>query len=171
MEICIFERSNEKSRFLKTKIYYYKKITPQLLGHIGLQNMKLGVKTNSGDLPLFVWCMLTLALKMEKCFESWFEKKLPYLRAPMYHSLFIIFCNLLVHSVKFSKSFTVEVVKNIIGMLSHLISWDGWLYMGSGRVRFQGEVEVSFDSRISCTWHIVGSLYFGHLCLVLDGFR
>ena len=39
------------------------------------------------------------------------------------------------------------------------------------RVRFQGEVEVSFDSRISCTWHIVFLPYFGHLCLVSDGFR
>ena len=63
MKICIFERSNEKSHFSKTKIYFHKKTTPQLLEHIGLQNMKVGVKTNLGDLPLFVWCMLTLALK------------------------------------------------------------------------------------------------------------
>ena len=80
------------------------------------------------------------------------------------------FCNLLVHFVKVFKSFTTEVIKNIIGILSRFISWDGWLYMGPGRVRFQGEVEVSFDSRISCTWHVV-SPYFRHLCLVLDGFR
>ena len=62
VKICIFERSNEKTHFSKTKIYFHKKTTPQLLGHIGLQNMKVGEKTNLGDLPLFVWCMLTLAL-------------------------------------------------------------------------------------------------------------
>ena len=37
--------------------------TPQLLGHTGLQNMKVGEKKNLDDLPLFVRCMLTLALK------------------------------------------------------------------------------------------------------------
>lgn len=31
---------------------------------------------------------------------------------------------------------------------NYLQSWDGWLYIELGRVRFQGEVEVSFDSRI-----------------------
>ena len=56
-------------------------------------------------------------------------------------------------------------------MLSHFISWDGLLYKGPGRVRFQGEAEVLFDSRMSCTWHVVVSPYFRHLCLVLDGFR
>ena len=54
VKICISERSNEKSHFSKTKIYFHKKTTPQLLEHIGLQNMKVGVKTNLGDLPLFV---------------------------------------------------------------------------------------------------------------------
>ena len=54
---------NEKNYFSKTKINFYKKTTPQLLEHIGLQNMKVGEKTNQGDLPLFVWCILTLALK------------------------------------------------------------------------------------------------------------
>ena len=54
MKICIFERSNEKYNFSKAKIHFHKKTTPQLLGHIGLQNMKVGEKTNSGDLPLFV---------------------------------------------------------------------------------------------------------------------
>ena len=48
MKICIFERSNEKNHFSKTKIYFHKKTTPQLLGHIGLQNMKVGVKANFG---------------------------------------------------------------------------------------------------------------------------
>ena len=43
---------------------FYKKTTAQLLEHIGLQNIKVGGKANLGDLPLFVWCMLTLALKI-----------------------------------------------------------------------------------------------------------
>ena len=50
VKICIFERSNEKYHFSKTKIYFHKKTTPQLLGHIGLQNMKVGVKSNFGRL-------------------------------------------------------------------------------------------------------------------------
>ena len=51
-KICIFERSNEKSHFSKTKIYFHKKTTPQLLEHIGLQNMKVGGKTNFGRLAM-----------------------------------------------------------------------------------------------------------------------
>ena len=35
-KICIFDRSNEKSHFSKTEIYFRKKTTPQLLEHIGL---------------------------------------------------------------------------------------------------------------------------------------
>ena len=54
MKIFIFERSNEKTHFSETNIYFRKKTTPQLLGHIGLQNMKKGEKTNLSDLPLFV---------------------------------------------------------------------------------------------------------------------
>ena len=54
VKICIFERSNEKDHFSETKIYFHQKTTPRLLGHIGLQNMKVGEKTNFGDLPLFV---------------------------------------------------------------------------------------------------------------------
>ena len=46
VKICIFERSNEKSHFSKTKIYFHKKTAPQLSGHNGLQNMRVGVKTN-----------------------------------------------------------------------------------------------------------------------------
>ena len=38
----------KKSHFSKTEIYFHKKTTTQLLGHIGLQNMKVGVKSNSG---------------------------------------------------------------------------------------------------------------------------
>ena len=53
----------KENYFSKTKIYFHKRTTPQLLGHIELQNMKIGEKTTLGDLPLFVWCMLTLALK------------------------------------------------------------------------------------------------------------
>ena len=64
VNICIFEQWNEKTHFSKTKIYFHKKTIPILLGHIGLQCMKVGEKTNLGDLPLFVWCMLALALNM-----------------------------------------------------------------------------------------------------------
>ena len=46
VKICIFERSNEKSHFSKTKIYFHKKTAPQLSGHIGLQTMKVRAKTN-----------------------------------------------------------------------------------------------------------------------------
>ena len=35
-ENCIFERSNEKNNFSKTKIYFHKKTISQLIGHIGL---------------------------------------------------------------------------------------------------------------------------------------
>ena len=46
VKICIFQRSNEKSHFSKSKIYFHKKTAPQLSGHIGLQTMKVRVKTN-----------------------------------------------------------------------------------------------------------------------------
>ena len=81
---------------------------------------------------------------------------------------FTIFCDLIVHFVKFFKSF------NVLSMIPHFISWlknNGWWYKGPGRVRFWGEVDVLFDSRISCTWHVVVSPYFRHLYLVSDGFR
>ena len=48
--MCIFERSNEKNHFSKIEIYFHEKTTPQLLGRIGLQNMKVGEKTNFGRL-------------------------------------------------------------------------------------------------------------------------
>ena len=48
VKICIFERSREKSHFSKTKIYFHKNSTPQLLEHIGLQNKKVGVKASFG---------------------------------------------------------------------------------------------------------------------------
>ena len=54
VKICIFERSNDKNHFSETKIYFHKKTTPQLLGHIGLQNMRVREKMKWGDLPLFV---------------------------------------------------------------------------------------------------------------------
>ena len=54
VKICIFERSNEKSHFSKTKIYFHKKTAPQLSGHIGLQTMKVGVKTSLIALASFV---------------------------------------------------------------------------------------------------------------------
>ena len=62
LHLWAVERKKIISR--KTKINFYKNTTSQLLEHIGLQNMKVGGKINLGDLPLFVWCMLTLALKL-----------------------------------------------------------------------------------------------------------
>ena len=53
VKIYIFEQSNEKNHFSKTKIYFRKKTSSQLSGQIGLQNIKVGVKANLGDLPLF----------------------------------------------------------------------------------------------------------------------
>ena len=50
VKICIFERSNEKNNFSKTKIYFHKKTSPQLKGHIKLQNVKVEMKTNFGRL-------------------------------------------------------------------------------------------------------------------------
>ena len=46
----IFERSNEKNNFSKTKIYFNLETTSQLLERIRLQNMKVVVKTNFGRL-------------------------------------------------------------------------------------------------------------------------
>ena len=54
VKICIFERSNEKSHFSKTKIYFHKKTAPQLSGHIELQTMKVRVKKNLIVLASFV---------------------------------------------------------------------------------------------------------------------
>ena len=48
VKICIFEQSNEKNQFSKTKINFYEKTTQQLLEHIWLQNMKVGVIANFG---------------------------------------------------------------------------------------------------------------------------
>ena len=88
VKICIFERSNEKNYFSKTKIYFYKKTTPQLLEHIGLQNVKVGGKTNLGDLPLFVWCTLTLALKCLQRFRLALLALFPnYLRLKLWKNL------------------------------------------------------------------------------------
>ena len=87
-----------KYHFSKTKMYFHKKTTPQLLGHIGLQNMKVGEKTNLGrlatifrilgDLPQyfkFVRWMLTslkfLPLQSEnnvwKCFDIFTKARYP----------------------------------------------------------------------------------------------
>ena len=53
------DKSNEKNNFSKTKIYFHKKTTPQLLGHIGLQNMKVRVKSNFGRLTtIFQICAM-----------------------------------------------------------------------------------------------------------------
>ena len=48
-----------KKNFLKTKIYFHKKTTPQLSGDIGLKNMKVGVKSNLGRLAtIFQICAM-----------------------------------------------------------------------------------------------------------------
>ena len=62
----------KKNHSSKIEIYLHQKTTPQLLEHIALRNMKVGEKTNFGDLPLFVWCTLTLALK---CYSTHFLNK------------------------------------------------------------------------------------------------
>ena len=38
----------KKNHFSKSEIYFHKKTKPQLLGHIGLQYMKIGLKANFG---------------------------------------------------------------------------------------------------------------------------
>ena len=49
----------KKSYFSKTEIYFHKKTTPQLSRHAGLQNMKVGVKSNSGWLTkIFQICSM-----------------------------------------------------------------------------------------------------------------
>ena len=69
-------------------MYFHKKTTPQLLGHIGLQNMKVVEKTILGDLPQyfkFVRWMLTslkfLPLQSEnnvwKCFDIFSKARYP----------------------------------------------------------------------------------------------
>ena len=59
VKICTFERSYEKSHFSKTKIYFHKKTTPQLWEHTGLQNLKVGMKTNIGRLAtIFQICSM-----------------------------------------------------------------------------------------------------------------
>ena len=73
MKICIFERSNEKNHFSKTKIYFHKKTTPQLSRHIIIIiiniNIIMTTKYKSrGESKFWVtcncfWCTLTLALK------------------------------------------------------------------------------------------------------------
>ena len=77
VKICIFERSNEKNHFSKSKIYFHKTRTAQILGHIGLQNMKVGVNRILGDLPQyfkFVRWMLISSLKLQP-FRGWMLKR------------------------------------------------------------------------------------------------
>ena len=51
--------NKQKSHFSKTKIYFHKKTTPQLLEHIVLQIMKVGEKTNFGRLAtIFQICSM-----------------------------------------------------------------------------------------------------------------
>ena len=49
LHILAVERKNH---FSKTKTYFHKKTTPQLLGHIGLKNTKVREKTNFGRLAI-----------------------------------------------------------------------------------------------------------------------
>ena len=59
VKIYIFERSNEKGISRKLKYIFTKKTTPQLLEQIGLQNIKVGEKTNFGRLAtIFQICSM-----------------------------------------------------------------------------------------------------------------
>ena len=59
VKMCTFERSNEKTYFSKTKIYFDTKTTSLIPPHIGLQNMKVGVKPNFGRLAkIFQICSM-----------------------------------------------------------------------------------------------------------------
>ena len=78
VKICIFERLNEKNHFSKTKIYFHKK-SRQLLGHAGRKKRSL---------PLFVWCMLTLALK-SSCLMT-FSKNLDFVRRGLWGGYCIV---------------------------------------------------------------------------------
>ena len=56
LHILAVERKNH---FSETEIYFHKQTTPQLLGHTGLQNMKVGVKSNFGQLvTIFQICAM-----------------------------------------------------------------------------------------------------------------
>ena len=55
----IWPVQRKKNHFSKTKIYFHTKTTPQILAHIGLQNMKVGVKSNFGRLAkIFQICSI-----------------------------------------------------------------------------------------------------------------
>ena len=54
MKVAYLNGRTQKIISRKLKYIFTKKTTPQLLGHVGLQNMKVGEKKNFGDLPLFV---------------------------------------------------------------------------------------------------------------------
>ena len=58
LHIWAIERKT-KDHFSKTEIYFHQKTTAQLLGHIELQNMKVGVKFNFGQLAtIFQICAM-----------------------------------------------------------------------------------------------------------------
>ena len=98
-------------------------------------------------------CLLVPRVEKAKSSQSW-------LQVCYFTSLFFVTWQFI-----FKSSLSLLLLREykVISMLSHFIPWDGWLYMGPRK--------VSFDSCISCTWHVVVSPYFRHLCLVLDGFR
>ena len=55
----IWAVQQKKNHFSKTKIYFDTKTIPQILAQIGLQNMKVGVKSNFGRLAkIFQICSI-----------------------------------------------------------------------------------------------------------------
>ena len=57
--VHIWAVQQKKNHFSKTKIYFDTKTIPQILAHIGLQNMKVGVKSNFGRLAkIFQICSI-----------------------------------------------------------------------------------------------------------------
>ena len=78
--------SNKKRRFSKTKIYFHKKTSPQLLEHIRLQNMEVREKTIFQYFKFVRW-MLTSSLKT---ILTWYC---------IYFSIIVFFCNIMIPQV------------------------------------------------------------------------
>ena len=88
VKICIFQRSNEESHFSKTKIYFPKKAAPQLLGLIGLQNIKVGVKTNFGWLA-----KMSEICSMDTDIPSYLDWRKILTHFGVFDSLWLLFAN------------------------------------------------------------------------------
>ena len=59
VKFCIFERSNKKNNFSKTKIYFHKKNYAIIIKTCWLQYIKVGVKSNFGRLArIFQICAM-----------------------------------------------------------------------------------------------------------------